>query len=217
MKNPRRTTLILLLLGIILLLAFVFRLFLLENFIKPVALVFWLVWRVLQSFDQGVVWSLLILAAVFYLIIRLAGLELADPKPVLVLDANLTLANIGFWRTFILMTADEKARVNILKQNLVEMLVAMYTSRQPDTPVWEVTEALRQRQIPLPEHIHTFLFPPLPPTGRPSFRQVLQTLRGLPARWSRQLSGRALAEYYRSIDEVLNFMESSLEINHDDN
>jgi hypothetical protein len=215
MKHPRRSVLILLLLALGLLLAFLFRSFLLENLVRPVALVLWLIWRVLLSFNQRVVWSLLIFAALFYVSIRFSQHGLADSKPAPAPDSHLTLANIEYWRTFVSLTASEKARVNVLKQNLVEMLVSMYVPSQPKTPYWEVSEALRQRQIPLPENVYTFLFPPGPPAGRPTFQQVLQNLWRLPARWSRQWSGRAEAEYYRSIDEVLKFMETSLEIEHD--
>jgi hypothetical protein len=215
MKNPGRRVLILALVGLLLLLAFLFRAFLLENLVRPLALVLWMIWQFFLSFDQRVIWSLLIFAVLIYLSIRLSRQALADNKPALAPDAHLTLANIEYWRTFILLTADEKAQINILKQNLVEMLVAMYTARQPDTPLWEVTEALRQRQIPLPDNIYTFLFPSRPVTGRLSSRQVLQNLRRLPARWFRPWSGRAVAEYYRSIDEVLTFMEASLEITND--
>jgi len=216
MKITRRTTLFLLLLGFFLLLVFLFRLFLLENFVKPVALVFWLVWRVLLSFNQRLIWSLLLIAVVIYVVLRLARQGMSDTKLPLAPDSQLTLANIEYWRSFIMFTANNKFHVNILRQSLVKMLVAMYTSRQPDTPLWEVAEALQQRQIPLPDHIYTFLFPPAPLTGRSSFWQVLQTLRRLPAHWVYQWSGRAEAGYYRSLDEVLTFMESSLEIIHDD-
>ncbi len=216
MKNPLRTILIILLAGLLLLLAFLFRAFLLENFVRPVALVLWLLWRVLLSIDQRVVWSVLIFAALIFGLIRLAQSGLVEGKPAPVPDAYLTLANIEYWRTFILLTADEQAQVNILKQNLVEILTVMINTNQPDQPHWEVIEGLKKRQIPLPGDVHAFLFPPRPLAHRPSFRQALQNLARLPARWAARRSRRRPAEYYRSIDEVLTFMESSLEIPHVD-
>jgi hypothetical protein len=216
MKNHRRMVLILLLLGLFLLLAFLYRAFLLENFVKPVALVFWLVWRVLLSFDQRVIWSLLIILAIIYVVLRMARQGMSETNSPLVPDSPLTLINIEYWRSFIMFNANNKFHDNILRQNLVQMLVTMYTSRQPDTPLWEIAEAFRLRQIPLPDNIYSFLFPPVPLTGRPPFRQMLQNLRHLPARAGYLWSGRTEAGYYRSLDEVLNFMESSLEINHAD-
>jgi hypothetical protein len=110
---------------------------------------------------------------------------------------------------------DEKAKVSILKQNLGEMLVTMYTSRQPETPHWEIYEALRQHRIPLPESIYAFLFPRKPLSSRRSLRQVLYAIQGAPREWARRRTGQDVAEYYRSIEEVLNFMEISMEITHD--
>jgi hypothetical protein len=214
MRITRRTQLILLLLGLVLLLGFLFRVFILENFVKPVALVFWLIWRVLLSIDQGVYWSLLILLAVFYAFIHFAR-GWVSTKPTPPLDSNLTLETVDYWRMFIRLSVREKARVSVLKQNLEEMLVTMYTSRQPETPHWEVSEALRQRQIPLPESIYAFLFPRKPLSSRRSLRQVLHAIREAFREWARRRTGQDVAEYYRSIEEVLNFMETSMEISHD--
>ena len=216
MKNPRRVLLIVLLAVLLLALAFIFRLFLLENVVRPVALVLWLFWQVLLSFDQRVVWNVLIFAALMVGLVRLAQQGLLEGKPVPAPDAHLTLANIEYWRTFILLTTDEQTQVNILKQSLLEILIAMYTSREPETPHWQVIEALKQRQVALPDAVYAFLFPPRPRAGRPSFRQALETLLRLPARWSGRRSARSAAEYYRSIEQVLTFMESSLEIIHAD-
>ena len=215
-KVPQRTLFIALLLGLLLLTAFLFRAFLLENLIRPLALVFWMVWSVILSVDQKIYWGLLIAVASIYAFTRLIRLGAADPGPDLSTGAYHTPAAIDFWRTFILVTNNEKAQVNLLKQNLVEMLARMYTASQPETPYWLIYEALQSRQIPLPEHIYTFLFPPDPMSGRSALWKFWYALRSLPAEWARRWSGRATAEYYQSLDEVLTFMESSLEINHAD-
>lgn len=215
MKLPRRTSLIVLLLGFSLLLGVLFRSFILDNFVRPVALVFWLIWRILLSVNQQIYWGLLIASALVYTFFRLAQ-GLVDIKPTPPSDSNLTLYNVDYWRTSIQLTADKNEKVNILKQNLGEMLTAMYTSRQSEAPHWEVYEALRQRQIPLPDHIYAFLFPAKPLGGRRSFQQVLQTIWQALRKWARRWKGRDVAEYYQSIEEVLTFMESSMEIKHDD-
>ena len=216
MKLTRRTLLIILLLGLVLPAGVLFRAFLLDNFVRPVALVLWLIWRVLLSIDQKIYWSLLIFTALFYIFIhlarRLAENQTTAPPP----DSNLTLDTVDFWRTSIGLTSDENVRVNILKQNLGEMLASMYASRQNEASHWEVYEALQQGKIPLPEHIYSFLFPPKPLEGKRTFRQILQTIRQAPGRWVRQWTGSAAADYHRSIEEVLTFMESSMEIKHDD-
>jgi hypothetical protein len=215
MKENGRTILIFLLLGFALLLIYLFPLFFLDNFVRPVALVFWLFWQVLLSIDQRIYWSLLIFLASLYAFLHLI-LGRAYIRPAPPPDSNLTQESIDYWRTFIRLSTRDRASVKILKQNLVEMLVTMYTSRQPETPHWEVSEALQERQIPLPEPIYNFLFPSQPLRGRLSFREVLQTTRLAPMKWVRWWKGRDTAGYYRSIDEVLTFLESSMEITHDE-
>jgi hypothetical protein len=215
MKNSRRISLIILLLALAFLLAFLFRAFLLENFVRPVALVFWLIYQVFLSFDQRLIWGLLIFAAVVSAYIRLSLRGLAESQPVPDSDSQFTLDTIDYWRTFLLSGANEAYSTELLKQKLVRMLATIYTSRTPETPQWEIYEALEKRQIPLPEHIYTFLFPLNPSAGRPSFQQILRILRSLPGKFLHRWSGRARTEYYQMIEEVLKFMESSLEIKHD--
>ena len=216
MKITKRTSLVIILLGLVLLLGILFRSFILDNFVRPVALVFWLFWRIVLSVDQKIYWYLLILSALVYALFQLAeelaGIKLTPPP-----NSFLILDNINYWRTFIQLTGDEIKKPNILKRSLIEMLVTMYTSRQPEARQWEVEEALLQRQIPLPEHVYAFLFKAEPSGGRRSFQQILQTIWSTPGKWVRRWTGRDAAKYYQAIEEVLTFMESSMEIKHDDN
>jgi hypothetical protein len=161
MTLSRRAALLLLLLGLALLLGFFFRSFLLENFIRPVALVVLLLQRVVQSVDQHVYWYLLIASAVIYLFVRFA-LTLTAPPPETPAEPNVTLDSINQWRVLIPLSDEASDRPNILKQNLGRILTTIYSSREPDTVPWEVDEALRVRRIPLPESIHAFLFPAAP-------------------------------------------------------
>ena len=218
MKKSRRTIIVILSAGLALLLAFTFRVFLLENVVRPIALIFWLFWRVLQSIDQRVFWSVLLFAALMFAFIRLSAQALGEIPPPPVQHYNAILANIEILRNSIRMTSErgeEGLQVNLLKQNLVDMLVSLYTASQPDRPHWQVLEDLKAGRIPLPDSIHAFLFPPKVVLARPSLRQTLRRLWQAPARWADRRSGRAAAAYMHSLDEVLTYMETSLEIAHD--
>ncbi|HVM72186.1 MAG TPA: hypothetical protein VMT91_10520, partial [Anaerolineales bacterium] len=92
MKKPRRTFVVVLSVGLALLLAYTFRVFLLENVVRPVALIFWLFWRVLQSIDQRVFWSVLLFSALIYAFIRLSGQALSEMQPASVQPYNAILA-----------------------------------------------------------------------------------------------------------------------------
>jgi hypothetical protein len=84
----------------------------------------------------------------------------------------------------------------------------LYASRQANATRWEIQDALQEGRIPLPADIHAFLFPPANPPGRRSLRQALQDM-------IRRWSGRDADEYLKSVEHVLTYMESMMEIKHD--
>jgi hypothetical protein len=215
MTLSRRAALLLLLLGLALLLGFFFRSFLLENFIRPVALVVLLLQRVVQSVDQHVYWYLLIASAVIYLFVRFA-LTLTAPPPETPAEPNVTLDSINQWRVLIPLSDEASDRPNILKQNLGRILTTIYSSREPDTVPWEVDEALRVRRIPLPESIHAFLVPAAPAEETSPVRRILRAVWRAPETLARRWTGRDADEYYRSVEEVIRYMEFSMEKKHDE-
>lgn len=215
MKLSRRITLIVLILGLLFFLAVLFRSFILDNFVRPVSLMFWMGLRVLQSIDQNIIWGLVLFFAVIFLLLRLGREPAAfesnrPPAP------NTTLENVNYWRTAILVTHDEITELNVLKRYLGKMLAAVYAAKQPGSANLEIYNALKQGDILLPEPVYAFLFPAAPPAAGRSFRRVLASIRDFPRKWSRRWSGRDVEEYYASIEEVLTYVESTLEIKHDD-
>ncbi len=215
MNLSRRSALILLLLGLSLLLGFFFRSLLVENFIRPVALVFWLLLRTMQSVDQQVYWYLLIASALIYLFVRFTR-TLTEPPPETPTEPNVTLDSIDRWRILIPPADEAAGRPNILKQNLARILTTIHASRQPEAAHWEVDEALRLGRIALPETIRAFLYPPQPAGDVPPFRRILEAVVRAPRTRARRWTGRDEAEYYRSIEEVITFMEFSMEKKHDE-
>jgi hypothetical protein len=215
MNMPRRSALLLLLLGSALLLGFFFRGYISENFVRPLSILFWLFWRAVQSFDQAIYWILVILSIALYAFFRNLGRTAgagSAPSP----DSNVTLEKINHWRILIPLTADEIDAPNVIKQNLAKMLTAIHASRQPESAHWEIDEALRQRRIPLPESIYGFLFPAEPAEKPPFLLRITEDFLQAPLKLARRLSGRETAGYYRSIEKVLTYMESLMEKKHDE-
>ena len=214
MKITRRTSLIIILLGLSLLLGILFHSFILDNIIKPVALALWVFRRILLSVNQKIYWGLLIFSALMAVFIRLTKSLSPDEELPLPPDSNATLKEINSWRTSIWLTGNEIDKFNILKQNLRWTLVSLYASNQPGKAQWEIYEAMKQQQISLPMPIYDFLFPSQSSDGKRSFRQILQIIRRTPGKWARRWTGRDLVEYYRSIEALLTFMESLKETKH---
>jgi hypothetical protein len=219
LKISRRTVLIItFILGLFLLVGYSFPSFVEDNFITPIALVLWLCWQILQSIDQPVYWLVLILAVVFYFLIRLyRWAQGADTfEQTQSRDQNAALEQIRYWRTSIRLTDFKIDRSNILEHNLAKMLAAVYASKQLHVTQYEIYSALEQREMPLPDPVYTFLFPAQSSGAKRSIKQILRSLREIPRQRIHRWTGREKAEYYQLLDQVLKFMESVMENDHDD-
>lgn len=219
MKISRRTILIVaFILGLFLLVGFSFPSFIQDNLITPIALMLWLCWRILRSFDEQVYWIALIFAVVFYSLIRLyRSAQAVDTfEQTQSPDSNAVLERMSYWRTSILLTGFEIDQSNRLGRSLANMLADLYASKQLHVAPHEIYSALEQRQMPLPEPIYTFLFPAQSSGAKRSVKQILRNLRDTPRRQFRRWTGREKAEFYQLLDQVLEFMESVMENKHDD-
>jgi hypothetical protein len=131
-------------------------------------------------------------------------------------EINTTIMNIGYWRVLLTYNGQNVRDEKALKRELTYLLTSLYASKQSTSNNFGIHDALQQGKIPLPKNIHTFLFPQEPPVPdglpRKFFRSIQKALR----KWMDQWTGREKAEHFQMIDEVLNFMETSLELNNDD-
>ena len=219
MKISRRTVLIIaFILGLFLLVGFSFPSFVQDNFITPIALVLLLCWRIVQSIDQQVYWIALIFSVVIYALVRLyRSIQGSDTfEQTQSLNLNAALEQIRYWRTSIRLTDFKIDRSNILEHNLAKMLAAVYASKQLHVTQYEIYSALEQREMPLPDPVYTFLFPAQSSGAKRSIKQILRSLRDIPRKRIHRWTGREKAEYYQLLDQVLKFMESVMENEHDD-
>jgi hypothetical protein len=190
--------------------------FILSNVIKPIALVVWLLLRILVlSVDQKYFWYGIVFVA-FYVLIRL----LPGEQPVIRSNAfpetNATINRIGYWRILFTYNGQNVRDEKTLKRELIYMLTSFYKSKQSTSNHLDVYDALQKGEIPLPENIHAFLFSQESQESGGQIRKFLQSIRKIPTKWIRQWTGQEKAEHFRMIDEVLNLMETLLEIKHDD-
>ncbi|HVN52865.1 MAG TPA: hypothetical protein VMT46_00950 [Anaerolineaceae bacterium] len=210
MSRYRRLTLTGILLGTIVLLGILFRDFLFENVVRPMALVLWLFWRVLLSVDQKYYWIILIFTALFYAFYLLVqrSIEYEEPQSS---PPGAGLEMVSHWRNMILLTGDEMEKPNPLRRELALTLTTLYASRQPGIPPYQILTDLQERCIPLPDPVYTFLFPPDDSKGPNPFLLFFENLVQAPHRWIRRRRRIDVAEYHRSIDAVLAFIETEME------
>ena len=216
MNRSRRVILSLLVGAILLFLGLLFWPFLVSNIIKPAALVIWLLLRILVlSIQQKYFWYAVILAA-FFVLFRLLYQAQSELPSASSLETNTTMINISYWRGLFMYNGQAAKEDKILKRQLTSLLTSLYALKQGKSNDFRIHDALQQARIPLPENIHAFLFAQEPPLSGGSLTKFFQSLRRIAQKWIHRWTGREKAEYYQRIDEVLNFIETSLELNNDE-
>jgi hypothetical protein len=215
MNISKRVVISILIAAIILFAGMLFWPFILNNIIKPIALVAWILLRILVlSIDQKYFWAAIVFVSVIFLF-RLLPQEQAAVQSNAYLETNATIRAIGYWRILFTFNDQDVRDEKTIKRELLHLVTSLYASKQRTSTNFDVYEALQQGEIPLPEHIYTFLFSEKPQeSGRP-IKKLLQSIRETPRKWIRQWTGQEKAEHYRMIDEILFFMETSLEIKND--
>jgi hypothetical protein len=191
--------------------------FILNDIITPISLVVWILLRILVlSIDQKYYWGAIIFITAFFLYRRLL------PPPQLTIQAedfqnsNEIMRTIGYWRSLFTLTDQNIQADKTLKEGLARLLLSLHATKQRDLVYFQLYAALQQGEIPIPDQIHTFLFLEEPREVGRSFKKRVQFIGNTPRKWRRRWTGQESAEYYRMIDEVFCFIETSLEMKNDD-
>lgn len=216
MNISRRVVVSLLIAAIVLFLGMLFWPFILTNIIQPTALVLWLLLRILVlGIHQKYFWFVLIFVA-FIVLFRLLPQEQPTIQSDRSMETNTTMVNIGYWRGLFTYNGQDIRDENTLKRELMHLLASLYASKQRMPNNFVIYDALLQGKIPLPGNIHAFLFSQEPAESSGSIKKFFQSIRKTPRKWMRQWTGQEKAEHFQTIVEVLEFLETSLEIKNDD-
>jgi hypothetical protein len=215
MDISKRVVISFLVAAIVLFTGMLFWPFILKDIIEPTAVAIWLLLRILVlSIDQKYFWYAVIFLAVFFLV-RL----LPKGQPTIQSDlrsgTNATIVNIGYWRVLFTYDGQDVREEKILKRELIHLLTSLYASKQSTLNSLDIYEALQQGEIPVPENIHAFLFPAESQESSGLINRFIQSVRKTLRKRIRQWTGQEKAEHFRMIEEVLHFLETSLEINND--
>ncbi|HEX2994388.1 MAG TPA: hypothetical protein VHP14_06180, partial [Anaerolineales bacterium] len=168
------------------------------------------------SIDQTYYWAVVIFLTALFLYRQLA------PQPDRTVrtggdqDAEATMGMISYWRNLFIVVdrhiQDDKA----LKKNLAYLLISLYATKRHTPADFRLYDALQSGEIPIPEQIRAVLFSEEPQQAGYSFKRLAQSIRNRPRKWIRHWTGQDTAEHYRILDEILCFMETSLEMKNDD-
>jgi hypothetical protein len=216
MKISRRMVGIILFGSIILLVGLLFTPFILKNIIEPTSLAAWVLLRIfVLSIDQKYYWGAIILVVAIFLF-RLLPQDQTVIQPEYFPDSNATIKTIEYWRILFTSTVDNTYDEETLKRELIHLLLSLYASKQRVSTNFSLYDALKRGELPLPKHIHAFLFPDDSKKSKRSLNKFIQSIRTTPRKWMRRWTGQDTVEHYRMIDETLSFIEKSMEMKNDD-
>ena len=222
MNSSRRLQIGFFFLSLALLVGTVFWPFVLDNIITPGSLVIWLLLRIsILSIGQLYYWYALILVLLICLF-RLLAQDQSAPEAEMFRGTNATSAtnatirSVEYWHSMLTLNDHHSDDIHNLRWKLVCLLLSLYATKQRTEADLRLHEALARGEIPLPKEILAFLFPDVPrETGRSFLKRVWLSWSAAAKRMRRRLERNARDERYRMIDDVLAFMEESLEINND--
>jgi hypothetical protein len=227
MTRPRLALAVVIAAVLLVLLGLIFRRELLAYLIAPAAIALWWLLRItLLAIDQEIYWTLLLLLIGLVAAQRLgrwamSGRDAVDVSPQQA--SNATLDRVLFWDRLLQAEITKTRAPGTSRRELKWLLVAIIGSERRRMVPFRIDEALRERQIPLPGSIYAFLYEEGTPAPRPRFAQdpigflvhLAHSIRQAPGRLIRRWSGHEAADFYRSVEEILALMETTLEMNHD--
>jgi len=217
MHRPPRLAIALIALAVAMLLCAMFWPFVADEIIKPVALLAWLLLRIfVLSIGQQTYWY----GAVFVLLLSLFRFwpgSFSNPPYEKYGVGNVAIKTYERWRSLFSLNDHDLHSLQNLRWELVRLLLSLYATKQHSDADLNMHESLQRREIELPDTIHTFLFPGELPARRRSVLQRILDLWLIPLQWARRRAHqqRERVECRRRIDEVLSFLEESLEMNDD--
>jgi type IV secretory pathway VirB3-like protein len=186
--------------------------FVMTNVIEPIALVFWVVWRIIASVDQILYWILLI-AVCFLLVLRLIpnrdGATVKAAYNYKYRPGN----RIDYWTSLIRDSALERESAEILHGNLKSLLTSVFQNSQDSRPI-DVAELAAARKVPLSLETQRFLFSPGKLDKKVTLSATLSALL-LRSRWLLGKTGETNDQDARSIDEIIRWIETEMEISND--
>lgn len=190
-----------------------FRSFLMSYIIEPIALLFWAVWRIISSVDQNLYWIVLIVICAILVIRMIPSEKEGSPSPSY-LYTYKPPNRVEYWQTIIDESNLGKHKSEYLRNRIKELTMTVISQvEQPATT--ELDEIVAAGIPSLPLEARQYLFPSNGEDGISSIKddQLNRTI-GIP-RWLRRWRSKYLHQNNAMLDEVLTWMETELEINHE--
>ena len=193
--------LILIILSILTIVCILYRLFIFENILKPLALILWLFLRFfVLSIDQITIWFMMIFIIAFVLFIRFV-FTTSDNESSQDIIINFYLQKFKSWKFYFGAENYNLQNQKDLKLELIRMMVNLHAARKRISVDYHLFDAFKKKEIQIPENIHNFLYA----ENKKKFCINIFKIYN-------RISGRQAGEYYRNLEECLLFLENFMEI-----
>ena len=212
MDNLKRYMLSLLLLGILIGLAVSFRSFFMTNFIEPIAVLCWAVWRIVASVDQNFYWMILIVICVV-LVIRIIPMGNDHSTSPAYTYKHESPNRVDYWQTLIkesFLGKEEGERLRGSLEKLFRSIAAK--SGRIDPTAWDENDVRGKPQPSL--MAMRYLFPKQETDEAGFLNHKFDILHLIPRRlrgWVAKFTPRDT----HAIKEILEYLENEMELNHD--
>lgn len=190
----------------------VFRSFFMTNLVEPVAYLLWAIWGIVRSVNQNVYWVILIIVCLL-LMIRLIPPDTSN-TPSRAYTSKYSRPNpVEYWQTIIQNAINGRNEAEPLRDGLKKLLegvIAQVERSDPRSP----DEIPGIGKVPLSPAAQRFLFSSKGQSGMFSENRRFDILYFAP-KWFRRWAGKFIQQDMILIDEILERMETEMEISHD--
>ncbi len=201
-------------LGLCLAFAAIFPSLFLSYMLKPLAISLWLIWRLVISVDQNAYWTLLLLGCAAWAIGLLTQSYGEVPAAPVSSTPHPVEAHVARWQTLLQNAFQTNDGEQALRARLLRVLAAINGIPEKMDSA-ELEDALAERRITVPRAVHEYLFSPTGGTARGRSRP-LERFFSWPASYFHRLTRRRAISDGAAIDEILRWMESMMELRHDE-
>ncbi len=197
--------------GCFLALVVIFRSFFWENVLRPIGLIFWLIWRAIASVDQAVYWAMAIIISIF-LVLRMLPKGVVPTGHIYESDSSKISNPYLTWLSVFTLAGFSPLALENLQPKLKDLTVSFLVQTGRITPK-EAEASIRAKQLSISPESQSFLI-----SDKEGGKQVNQyKLRGtyfLASFGKRKLS-RIPTIVHQPINEGLSFMEGRAHIQHE--
>ena len=182
------------------------------NIIEPIALVFWVLWRIVWSIDQNIYWSILV---VIYTILFIRIIPyLKDTYHISAYEyTEESINRVEYWKTVIEDDGLGMKKSDQLHDSINELLLSVITEEKQYESK-ELETMIAGRKMSFSPQASSYLYPS---KDKHRFHPThhRRSIISLMPKWIRSRVRKYIHQDYSLVDEILTWMENELEINND--